>query len=491
MSVSPFTSATELARNIRDGLGSAREALELCVERYERLNPDLNAIVQLDLDNARQAADAADRAVADGTADGPLHGVPMTVKEAFDVTGLPTTWGYETHRHNVADADALAVQRLRAAGAVVFGKTNVPVALSDWQTFNPVYGTTNNPWDPTRTPGGSSGGSAAALAAGLSYLEIGSDIGASIRNPAHYCGVFGHKPTFGIANSTGHWVPPWTSTPLLDIAVIGPLARSAADLGVTLDAIAGPDAIDGAGWQLRLPTEPRGKLSDFRVGLILSDPQAEVDASIQRSLETLGEALRNAGATVEVDAKPAIDTAESHRVYVGLLRAATSQYMAQAEFAEHLKMAASLNHGDSDYPARMYRSSTMRHREWLALNETRYRMRHEWARWFETYDLLLCPAATTVAFPHNQSGERWERMLDVNGQPQPTTTPLFWAGYSGHVYLPSTVAPLPLTASGLPAGVQIIGPQYHDHRCIRFAGLIEELLGGFVAPPAYAESAGA
>lgn len=485
MPAPPFLSATELARDIRGGKCTARDALELCVDRVERFDTDLNAVVQLDLDNARRAADEADRAVAGGAASGSLHGVPMTVKEAFDVAGLPTTWGFEAHRDNVPQSDALAVERLRRAGAVIFGKTNVPVALSDWQTFNPVYGTTNNPWDLGRSPGGSSGGSAAALAAGLSFLEIGSDIGASIRNPAHYCGVFGHKPTFGIANSTGHWIPPWASSPLLDIAVIGPLARSAADLGVALDVIAGPDAIDGAGWKLDLPREPRKSVSEFRVGLVLSDPQAEVDDSIQRALHDLGEALRKAGATVDLNAKPDIDTAESHRVYVGLLRAATSQYMARGDFAEHVKMAASLNHADTDYEARMYRSSTMRHREWLALNESRYRMRHAWARWFDDYDLLLCPAATTVAFEHNQSGERWERMLDVNGQPQPTTTPLFWAGYSGHVYLPSTVAPLPLTSSGLPAGVQIVGPQYHDHRCIRFAELIEELLGGFVAPPAY------
>ena len=339
--------------------------------------------------------------------------------------------------------------------------------------------------DTTRVPGGSSGGSASALAAGLSFLELGSDIGASIRNPAHYCGVFGHKPTFDIASSKGHWIPPWASSPELDIAVIGPLARSAADLATALDIISGPDDIDGCGWQLQLPQEHRSGLGDFRVGIMYSDDQAEVDDEVQRALKDLTRVLRDAGARVDIDAKPDIDTAESHRVYVGLLRAATSQYMADDAFTAMHDGASTLAPSDDDYPARMVRATTMQHREWLVLNEQRYRMRHAWANWFKSYDLLLCPAATTVAFEHNQQGERWQRMLDVNGTEQPTTTPLFWAGYSGHVYLPSTVAPIGLGNSGLPIGVQIIGPQYHDHRCIRFAGLIEQALGGFTAPPNY------
>ena len=480
-----FQSATAMAGAIRNGEISALEALDLCLARVAQHNNLVNAVVVLDEERARARATEADQAQARGELWGPLHGVPMTVKEAFDMEGLATTFGFEIHRDNIADQDALAVSRLRASGAIIFGKTNVPVALSDWQTFNPVYGTTNNPWDLSCTPGGSSGGSAAALAAGMSFLELGSDIGASIRNPAHYCGVFGHKPTFGIASSKGHQVPPWESSPELDIAVIGPLARSATDLATALDIISGPDAIDAHGWQLQLPPEHRTSVREFRVGIVYTDPLAEVDNQVQNALLELTSVLRDAGARVDVDASPAIDTVHSHQVYIGLLRAATSQYMADADFEMHLEKAAALAPTQGGYEAQMYRATTMRHREWLALNEQRYRLRHTWHEWFKSYDLLLCPAATTVAFPHNQTGERWERMLDVNGQSQPTTTPLFWAGLSGHVYLPSTVAPIALSADTMPVGVQSVGPQYHDHRCIRFASLIEALTGGFRAPPGY------
>jgi amidase len=408
----------------------------------------------------------------------------MTVKESFDMEGLPTTWGLPEHKERRAAQDALAVSRFRAAGAVLFGKSNVPVYLADWQTFNPVYGTTNNPWDESRVPGGSSGGAAAALAAGLTGLEAGSDIGASIRNPAHYCGVFGLKPTWGICSPRGHALPGKVSQ--TDISAIGPLARSADDLALGLDIMAGPDAIDGAGWKLDLPAPQKRRLSEYRVAVMLDDRNAEVDRTVQDILQRLADFLGRQGATVSDTARPRIDTTEAQRVYIHLLRAATSGRQSEAEFAANAGKATALGAGDDSYLARMLRGMTSSHRDWLAANERRHHMRLEWAHFFGEWDLLLCPAASSAAFPHDQQGERHERTIPVNGKQVPVTDQLFWAGYPGMVFLPGAVAPAGLTPEGLPVGVQIVGAQYQDRTCIEFARLLEREWRGFEPPPNYA-----
>jgi amidase len=412
-----------------------------------------------------------------------MHGVPMTVKESFDIAGLPTTWGRPELGQNIAATNALAVDRLLASGAVIFGKTNVPTLLADWQTFNPIYGTTNNPWDVSRVPGGSSGGSAAALAAGLTGLELGSDIGASIRNPAHYCGVFGHKPTFGLCSPDGQLLPPFVTHN--DIAVIGPLARSARDLAITLSIIAGPNETDGTAWKVRLPPAPKKTWRQWRVAVMPTAATAEVDNAVQARIEAVAGFLAGKGAKVSRSARPEIDLADAHEVYIKLLRAATSRSQTDAMFARNLETARALPAKQGDYAAWMARANTMHHREWLALDEQRHRMRLAWAAFFREWDVLLCPAAASTAFPHNQKGERWERMVTVNGKPQPSTTQMFWAGYSGMAYLPSTVATAGRAPDGLPVGVQIIGPQYGDLTCIALAALLEREFEGFTAPPGY------
>ena len=479
-----FLPAHRLAALIRQKRIGCLELLNHYLNRVEKHNPKLNAIVVLDAERARKQARAADRALAKGETRGPLHGVPMTIKESFDVAGLPTTWGRPELKDNVPQRDALAVERLKGAGAVLFGKTNVPTLLADWQTFNPIYGTTNNPWDAARVPGGSSGGSAAALAAGLTALETGSDIGASIRNPAHYCGVFGHKPTFGICSSQGQTLPPYLRES--DIAVIGPLARSAKDLEIALKVIAGPDEIDGAGWRLDLAAGAAEDLAPVARGCAAGC--AKRAASIARC-RSASRRLRNSSAKrarrVSQSARPAIDLKQAHDVFFRLLRAATSRSLTDAAFARHQDAARAARADDDSYPAAMARGNTLYHREWLYLNESRHQMRLQWAEFFRDWDVLLCPAAATAAFPHNQQGERWERMIDVNGRPQPSTTQMFWAGYSGMCYLPSTVAPAGLTAGGLPVGVQIVGPQYGDLTCLAFAQLLEREYRGFVAPPGF------
>ncbi len=479
-----FWSAKKLAGALKRRKIGCLEILEHFLARVERHNPTLNAIIASDLPAARKRARAADRALAKGEVWGPLHGVPMTIKESYDVAGLPTTWGLPELRENVAQKNALSVDRLLAAGVTLFGKTNVPLMLADWQSYNEIYGTTNNPWDVTRSPGGSSGGSAAALAAGLTGIEAGSDIGASIRNPAHYCGVYGHKPTYGICSPRGHALPGRVAVP--DISVIGPLARGAEDLGIALAAMAGADDIDGAAWRLALPAPKKTALRQFKVAVMLDDPNSEVDHAVQERLQALADFLAKKKVKVSDRARPDIDTTRAQRVYVQLLRAATSGRQSDDLFRKNQEILRTLDSGDESYFAAMTRANTMSHRDWLGFNEERHRMRLKWAAYFEEFDLLLCPAAASAAVPHDQTGERYQRTISVNGKRVPTTDQLFWAGYSCAFLLPSTVAPIGLTTSGLPVGVQIIGPQYGDRTCIEFARLLESEYYSFVPPPAFA-----
>ena len=484
MRIDPFLPAHRLAALVRARKIGSLELLDLYLARVERFNPRLNAICVLDVERARARARASDRALSKKRVWGPLHGVPMTVKESFDVAGLPTTWGRPDLKDNVPTKNALAVERLMGAGAVVFGKSNVPTLLADWQTFNPIYGTTNNPWDVTRGPGGSSGGSAAALAAGLTGLECGSDIGASIRNPAHYCGVYGHKPTYGICATTGQTLPPFLGDS--DISAIGPLARSAKDLEIALAVIAGPDTNKGKAWTLRLPRASKKGWRQWRIAMMLNAAVADVDRSVQDGIQAVADFAARKGAKVDDRARPDIDVKEANRVFISLLRAATSRSQTDAMFARHAELANQVRPDDNSYEALMVRGATISHREWLFLDEARQRMRAKWAAFFSAYDVLLCPTAATAAFPHNQQGERWERMIEVNGTPQPSTTQLFWAGFSGVAYLPSTVAPAGHAAGGLPVGVQIVGPEYGDLTTIALARLLEREFQGFVAPPGYA-----
>ncbi|HUG35686.1 MAG TPA: amidase [Candidatus Limnocylindrales bacterium] len=479
----PFRSAKELAAAIRRKKIGCLELLDLYLARVATHNPKLNAIIATDPAGARKRARAADRALAKGKPWGPLHGVPMTIKESYDVAGMPTTWGVPELKNNHPEQNALAVDRMLGAGVVLFGKTNVPLYLADYQSYNEIYGTTNNPWDVTRSPGGSSGGSAAALAAGLTGIEAGSDIGSSIRNPAHYCGVFGHKPTYGIVPPRGQALPGRVSQ--ADISVIGPMARSADDLAIALDAMAGADEIDAAGWRLRLPAPRRKALREYRVAVMLDDPSAEVDAEVQARLQALADFLARKKVKMSDRARPAIDTREAHRVYIQLLRAATSGRQTAEEFARNQEVVRGLAPDDESYYAQMTRANTMPHRDWLAANEARHKMRLAWAEFFEEWDLLLCPVASSAAFPHDQVGERYERTIVVNGKRVPTVDQLFWAGYSGAFFLPAAVAPAGLTPGGLPVGVQIVGPQYGDRTCIAFAGHLEREFQAFVPPPGF------
>ena len=480
LSAFPFGSATQLARAVRSGAVSSVELLRGYLERVDRLNPRINAIVIDDRERALKDARAADRARAKGQPLGPLHGVPMTVKESFSIPGHQTTWGFPDHVGNVAREDAVAVARLRAAGAVIFGKTNIPIALADFQSYNDVYGTTNNPWDVARGAGGSSGGSAAALAAGLTGLEYGSDIGGSIRNPAAYNGVYGHKPTYGIGPKRGQTL----DEQLVGegaISVIGPLARSAEDLALALKVTAGPDLEDG--YRLALPAPPRS-LAGLRVAVWLDQPDiAPVDDAVTGAIEVAAEALAAAGATVDFDARPSFDVAEAQASYLQLLLATMSAR--DPGYDRMVGRAEGLAPDDDSEYARSLRYSTARHRDVVIAAETRDQHRWAWRAFFQDHDVLLAPITVTPPFPHDHSEPLIARTMTVNGAEVPYFGQLFWAGLAIGAHLPATAAPVGLTPDGLPVGVQIIGDAYRDRTTIWAAGQLARQIGGFIPPPGF------
>lgn len=362
------------------------------------------------------------------------------------------------------------------------GKTNVPPGLMDGQSVNPIYGRTVNPWDVERTPGGSSGGSAAAIAAGFSALEYGSDIASSIRNPAHYCGLYGHKSSFGVSPTRGHSLGEHDLSP--DIGVTGPLARSAFDLELALSVVAGPDEPAAFAWKLELPLPRHKRLDQHRVALVTNDDFAEVDAEVAQELEDLGKFLESEGVEVSRNRRPEFDSRELHALYLILLRAATADAVGDEEFAAAKEMARGADRHAREMATLNAYGVSLSHRDWLRLDAERERLRAAWREFFADHDLMLCPPLSTAAFPHSDVPPQ-ERKLRVNDHDVPFENQLFWAAYAGLPYLPATVAPIGQTDAGLPVGVQIIGADFRDLECIRFAQLLETRYRSFVAPPSF------
>jgi amidase len=478
-----FKSALELGRMLRARKLSSQELLQACLDQYARHNDSINAVILTQFDEAKKAAAAADKRLKRGKALSPFDGVPMTMKESFDWVGTPSTWGDPVLKDNMPKVDAVVVQRIKAAGMVPYGKTNVPFQLSDWQSFNDIYGTTNNPWDVTRTPGGSSGGAAAALATGMSALEIGSDIGNSIRGPAHYCGVYGHKPTYGVVPYRGHLMP--GSVSISDITVAGPMARSARDLAAMLNILAGSEGIEARGLKVNLPKAPQKTLKNFRVAIKLTSSVSEVDASVQELLQKLGTFLQKRVKRLSWEAHPSFTDEEAFENFITLLRATSTKRMSTEEVEVYAAQARTLADDDKSYVAMMTRAFGLSHSGWLKANERRYQMAQVWDHFFDEWDVMLCPAAASAAWPHDQKGERHERYIPVNGKMVSTIDQRFWAGYSGNFYLPSTVAPVGMTAEGLPCGVQIITRAHGDYTSLRFAELLEREFYKFAPPPGY------
>lgn len=483
MSELAWKSATELAGLIRARRLGSRELLDHMIARVECYDNQVNAVVVRDFERARAAADEADSATRRGVSHGPLHGVPMTVKESFDLAGLPTTWGVPEMKGNIAARDGVVPQRLKDAGAVIFGKTNVPLMLADFQSYNAVYGTTHNPHRQGHTPGGSSGGGAAALAAGFTALEYGSDIGGSIRNPAHYSGVCGHKPTWGIVPMRGHALT-GALTPT-DISVVGPLARSIDDLELALELTAGSDRLHEPGWKLDLPPSEVEGAEGLRVALWCDDPIAAVDDSVQKVLRHAAEALSEAGAIVDDQARPDFTPQHCMDTYRTLLFSAMAARQPQAQFEQNIRRLEGLSPDDMSDGAQVLRAQTIRHRDWATANEARTRMRYAWADFFENHDVLLCPVASVPAFPHDESEDMNARTLTVNGRTVSYFDQLFWAGMTGVSYLPGTVVPGGMTEGRLPVGIQVVGPEMGDRRTLAVARVIESLTGGFQAPQGF------
>jgi amidase len=460
----------------------ALELLDYFIERAERLNPALNAICEFDLERARQSARQADQ--SGGAAPrGILHGIPMTVKESFDVMGLKTARGVPAHRDRVAKADSTAVERLRAAGAIIFGKTNVPYNLADYQSFNAIHGVTRNPWNLDCTPGGSSGGSAAALAAGMTPVELGGDLGGSIRVPAHCCGVFGHRPSYGVVpfgrNTQDNPVPP------IDIAAAGPMTRSAADLQALFTVLAGPDALQSRGWQLQLPPPRTTRLQDFRVAVWFDSARYPVDDKVRHCLEDFASRLAAAGAQIS-RRHPDLDDETLDRLYMRMIRAATSSRL-PPEDLERQRQAWQAGAGPD--AADELQGVFCSHREWLANDEARQRIRWQCAAFFSDIDILLCPVLPVTAWPHQLDPDFSTRSLQINGRQLPYRERTFWSALSGLAGLPATVMPAGVAANGMPVGVQIISGPFEDHTSLAFAAAAEQAVGGFTRPSALAQFA--
>lgn len=467
-----WASAGELAAAIARREVSSREVLDHLVHRITDLDDahDVHAVVRFDVERARAAADVADAAVARGDALGPLHGVPMTVKDSFPTEGCITTSGAAELADHLPAADCWPVARLRAAGAIPFAKTNLPIYAGDIQSFNEVYGTTNNPYDATRTCGGSSGGSAAALAMGFTPIELGSDIGGSIRVPAHYSGVAGHKSSYGLVPGHGQ-IPGMPGTlSQADLAVVGPMARTVDDLELGLGALAGPDRWMSPAWRVELPPPRATDLARLRIGAWLDDAECPVDASTGRVLGSLVAAIEAAGGRVDADARPAFTLAKARDVFEQLLFAALAGEHSR-EKIEH--MAANAD----DTPLGLVkRGAAMRHRDWLAWNERRLQLRERWREHFEHYDVMLLPVQPRGAIPHDHSMPQWDRRVAIDGVDRPYLDLFGWTGPAGAGMLPATVVPAGLGDDGLPIGVQIVGPYLEDRTTLQMARLVEQLV---------------
>ena len=483
-----FKSAVELSAALAAKKVSAVELAQHTISRIERHDGKINAVCVRDFERGLEAARAADAALARSETK-PLLGIPMTVKESYNVAGLPTTWGFPEQKDFVPPEDALPISRIKTAGAVLLGKTNVPVGLGDWQSYNDIYGTTNNPYNLGRTPGGSSGGSSAALAAGYGALSLGSDLGGSLRVPAFHCGIYAHKPTFALVPSRGHVAPPFPPLPSdRDLAVIGPMARSAADLALLLDVIAGPDPLDsGTAYTLALPPPRHGALKDFRVLLIDSHPVMPTNAAVRAAIDTLAANLTKAGVTVERESALLPDFTVTSRLYMRILLSLLALTFAPDILAGASAAAAQLPADDMSLAAERLRGVALSHRDWLLADRGRAILKAQWRKLFGSFDAVICPVLPTPAYPHDHSPEQEARRIEIDGKDYAYPDQLAWPGIATLPGLPATAIPIGLSPEGLPIGVQIVGPMWEDRTPLKLAELIEREFGGFVPPPQFAD----
>jgi amidase len=454
--------AVRLAQAIRMKELSSRELLALFLDRIERLDGPINAVVTFDVERAQRAAAAADEQLAHGERVGPLHGLPTTIKDAIATEGIRSTGGAIELRDHVPAEDAPAVTRLKRAGAVVFGKTNLPRWSGDMQTYNEMFGTTSNPWAVDRTTGGSSGGAAAAVACGFTSFELGTDIGGSVRIPAHMCGVYSLKPSFGVVPQRGYLDHVGGGTTDADINVFGPIVRDPDDLALMLDVLAGPEPEREVAWRLELPPAGGTALADYRVGVWLDDTSCRVARDCMSVLTSAVDRIANAGAKLE-DAHPAVELRAQVALFMQMITAAISPSL----------------------PSELADAASGSHHSWLQHEEQRAALRAAWAEWFTEYDVLLCPVMPVAAFAHDHTDDMTARALTIDGETRPYLSLISWTGLIGIVGLPSAVVPVGRTSDGLPVGMQIVSPYLHDRRSIHVAQLLRDVLGGYEPPPGF------
>jgi amidase len=478
-----YADATQLVTELRRRKVSSCELLELTIARIEALNPEINAVVVRDFERARRQAQEADAALDRGD-HRPLLGLPITVKEAFNVAGLPTTWGLPGMEQIPVRDDAVAVARLKAAGAVLVGKTNVPTMLADWQCANGVYGATCNPWDLSRTCGGSSGGGAAALAAGMVSLEFGSDLAASLRAPASFCGVYAHKPTFGIVPTRGlapPGAPAGPMAPALDLAVVGPMARSASDLELALSVTVGADTPADLACQITLPRPRHQRLADFRVLVLDEHASIPTASSVREAIQRRAEALGKAGCRVLHANERLPSMVDNAALFVELLLSQFSAESSEAAFAAARAASDALPPGLDPLSTAGLRAPALSHRDWVRADRRRSQQAANWRELFTEVDVVLCPAMPTVAFRQDDPAVR-QGQLTVDATAMAYHAQPLWAALASLTGQPATVAPIDCDAQGMPIGAQLIGPLFEDRTTLRFAQLMAAQFGGFVAP---------
>lgn len=484
-----YASVQSLLQALQNNSISSRELLELYISRIGQKNSEINAVVAMNLDAARKRADAADVARANGELWGPLHGLPMTVKDTYEVPGMPCTAGAPMYRNHLPEKSAAAVQKLQDAGAIIFGKTNVPLFASDLQSYNKIYGTTNNPWNKALTPGGSSGGAAAALAAGFTAAELGSDIGGSIRTPAHFCGVYGHKVTHGLISMLGHVPGPPGTLSEPDLAVAGPMARSAADLALLLDVLAGGNNA-APGWQVQLPEAKHSELKAFRVLFWVDDPLCEIDQRMLPLFTQLQTILQAHDVSVTVGSPAGYSLEKFYPLYLNLLggvMGASQKKIARRGAGLAAPLIKKFGHYIAVQPAYSHfmQGMAQSHADWLRISEQRMRLAQKFQQVFQQYDVILMPVAPATALKHQQQPELPFRKIVVNNQKRDYADMFPWIAPATLLGLPATSAPIGLTADGLPTNVQIVGASMQDKTTIKFAELLSEIMGGFVVPPGF------
>ncbi len=470
-----YRTARALLEDAASGGISAADLLELHVERYDAVNPAVNAVIRTDLPAARARARELDRMTKAGESAGPLHGLPITIKDTFDVEGMPATAGAPEYAKRPAKApDAAAVARLRAAGAVIWGKTNTPYLAADNQTFNTLHGRTLNPHDLSRTPGGSSGGAAAALATGMTPLELGSDIGGSLRIPAHFCGVATLKPTWGAAPILGH-VPPAPGTiSARDLNVAGPMARNVADLRLLFQVIAG----------LPVSSARKATLRGKRIGVWGREPGFALSAACAEAVETAAEAASEMGAAVAL-AKPDVEGAALLDLYLQLLLPILASDMPPPivrAMEAGRPIARVLARGETFSRSKWTLYSTATHADWLKANEAREKLKRIVAGFFERWQAVIAPVAPSEAFAHTDTGDAVTRKLAVDGKATPFHAFYSWIALATVCHLPAAVIPVKRKPGQLPRGIQIIGPEGADLEVLAIAEALEARIGGFEAP---------